>query len=176
MRSCGAGLLQLDRNQNSSLKFFLPVIQGRKNISYIPCHRNRRGQSVWSRNLYAVTVLHPTPPNSLLSGGMWLAGRKNWTSLLQRLDWRLGLASGKTELGNMCLAETPSALCNVWNHIRDHIPSAVTNRTGHFCHLHNSGFKSTKKIPENSKLNQPHQPVQSVQLSCYSLSGMHIPG
>lgn len=72
--------------------------------------------------------------------------------LLQRLDRRLGLASGKTELGDMCLAETPSALCNVWNHIRHHIPSAVTNRTGHFCHFRNLGFKKHQKDPRELQI------------------------
>lgn len=45
-KSHGSGVLQLGCNQNNSLKVFLPVIQGKKNISYILCHRNGRGESV----------------------------------------------------------------------------------------------------------------------------------
>lgn len=56
--------------------------------------------------------------------------------------------------GNVCLAtsvaEMPIALSSVWKSARVHIPSVVTNGTGHFCHLYNLGFKSIKKIPENS--------------------------
>lgn len=86
--------------------------------------------------------------NELLNDSHHEAGFGDLGWSLERLKWQ----------GDICLAtpiaETPSALCNVWNRVRDHIPSAVTNGTGHFCHLHNLGFKSTKKIPENSKLNQ----------------------
>lgn len=142
------------------------------------------------RDLYAVAVLHLTPPTSLhvtrpvlqLWWGMGLMGRKScWVTLPARLHWgaggRLGRLKGQGDGSSATLlAETPCALCNVWNWVRDHIPSAVTNGSGHFCHLHNLGFKSTKKIPEISKWNQPHKPIQYVQLSCYSLSGTHIPG
>lgn len=74
-------------------------------------------------------------------------GDLGWS--LERLKWPR----------DICLAtpaaKTPSALCNVW--VRDHIPSAVTNGTGHFLLSPYCGIQKHQKDPRELQIKPATQ-------------------